>query len=51
MPLKPVTSLGIWDRFGTWTIVAAVLIILAYAYPLWTLISHTRYGSPPFQPF
>ena len=42
---------SIWDRFGMWTIVAAVLILLAYAYPIITLIGHTRYGSPPFQPF
>jgi cytochrome c oxidase subunit 1 len=42
---------GIWDRFGLWTVVAIVLILLAYAYPLYTLIGWTRYGSPGYQPF
>jgi len=49
--LKPATSLGIWDRFGLWTIVAIVLVALAYAYPLITLLMHPRFGSPPYQPF
>jgi cytochrome c oxidase subunit 1 len=51
MPLRPVSGPGLWDRFGMWTIVAAILVILAYAYPLMTLIGRTRYGSPPYQPF
>jgi cytochrome c oxidase subunit 1 len=50
-PLRPVTSMGIWDRYGVWTIVAIVLVLLAYAYPLYTLLQHPRFGSPPFQPF
>lgn len=50
-PLRPVTSAGLWDRFGWWTLLAIVLILAAYAYPLTDLLSHTRYGSPPFQPF
>jgi cytochrome c oxidase subunit 1 len=50
-PLRPVTSLGLWDRFGLWTVLAVILIVAAYAYPLLTLLSHPRYGSPPFQPF
>ena len=50
-PLRPVTSPGVWDRFGLWTIIAVLLIAAAYAYPLMTLLAHTRYGSPPFQPF
>jgi cytochrome c oxidase subunit I len=48
-PLRPVTSLGLWDRFGLWTFLAVVLVIAAYAYPLLTLIAHTRYGSPLLQ--
>jgi cytochrome c oxidase subunit 1 len=51
LPLRPVTSVGLWDRFGLWTLLAVVLIIAAYAYPLFGLLSHTRYGSPPFKPF
>jgi len=51
VPLEPVTSLGVWDRLGMWTIVGIVFVILAYAYPLATLIMTPRFGSPPFQPF
>jgi cytochrome c oxidase subunit 1 len=51
MPLRPVGGPGLWDRFGMWTVVAVILVILAYAYPLITLIGRTRYGSPPYQPF
>jgi len=40
-----------WDRFGLWTVLAVVLVIAAYAYPLWQLISLERFGSPGFQPF
>jgi heme/copper-type cytochrome/quinol oxidase subunit 1 len=50
-PLHPVTGLGIWDRFGFWTIVAILLVAAAYAYPLLTLLAHPRYGSPGFKPF
>jgi len=51
VPLVPVAAPGLWDRFGLWTVVAIGLVLLAYAYPILTLIGHTRYGSPPFQPF
>lgn len=50
-PLRPETSSGVWDRFGMWAVVAAVLVAIAYAYPLVQLLSHPRYGSPGFQPF
>jgi hypothetical protein len=26
-------------------------VLLAYAYPLLSLLSHERFGSPPYQPF
>ncbi|MCR4375502.1 MAG: cbb3-type cytochrome c oxidase subunit I [Acidobacteria bacterium] len=51
VPLEPVTTMGLWDRLGLWTIVGIVMIILAYGYPLATLIMTPRFGSPPFQPF
>jgi cytochrome c oxidase subunit 1 len=51
VPLQPETTSGLWDRFGLWTAVAAVLVVVAYAYPLIQLLSHQRYGSPGFQPF
>jgi cytochrome c oxidase subunit 1 len=41
----------VWDRFGLWTALAVILVIAAYAYPLWQLISMERFGSPGFQPF
>jgi cytochrome c oxidase subunit I len=50
-PLRAEGGPGVWDRLGLWAIVGAVLVIVAYAYPLMQLISHPRYGSPPFQPF
>jgi cytochrome c oxidase subunit 1 len=50
-PLRPATRPVVWDRFGLWTAIAAVLVIVAYAYPLAQLISHPRYGSPGFRPF
>ncbi len=49
-PLRP-PKLGIWDRFGMWTVLAVVLVAIAYGYPLIQLLRHTRYGSPPYQPF
>jgi cytochrome c oxidase subunit 1 len=42
---------NVWDRFGMWTVMAAALVAIAYAYPLYQLTSHPRFGSPPFQPF
>jgi len=51
LALRPATVPGIWDRFGLWTVVAVALVVLAYAYPIWTLFSQTRYGSPGFTPF
>ena len=50
-PLHPVTTVGIWDRLGLWTVVAVVLVGIAYGYPIVHLLAHQRYGSPPFQPF
>jgi len=51
VPLRPVTALGVWDRFGLWTALAVLLVAVAYGYPLLHLFAHPRYGSPPFQPF
>lgn len=50
-PLVPVTTAGIWDRLGLWTLVAVALIAMAYAYPLFHMLSMERFGSPGFTPF
>jgi cytochrome c oxidase subunit 1 len=42
---------GIWDRLGLWFIVAVVLVLIAYAVPLYELLSMERFGSPGFKPF
>ncbi len=41
----------IWDRLGLWALVAVVLIVIAYGYPIWHLLSMERFGSPGFKPF
>lgn len=51
-PLQPVTARRtVLDRFGLWTAVAVLLVIVAYAYPLWTHLRMARFGSPGFSPF
>jgi len=51
-PLEPLPRRRpVWDRFGLWTAIAILLIIAAYAYPLWELIRMETFGSPGFQPF
>jgi cytochrome c oxidase subunit 1 len=42
---------GIWDRLGLWFAIAVVLVVIAYAIPLWDVMHLTRYGSPGFKPF
>lgn len=49
--IDPPTAPGAWDRIGRWTVVAIVLIVLAYAWPLWQLLSMDRFGSPPWVTF
>jgi cytochrome c oxidase subunit I len=51
VPLVRPTTLGLWDRLGLWTIVAIVLVAVAYGYPLMQLLAHPRFGSPAFKPF
>ncbi|HEY7613692.1 MAG TPA: cbb3-type cytochrome c oxidase subunit I [Gemmatimonadales bacterium] len=41
----------IWDRLGLWFGVAVILVVIAYAIPLYDLLQLTRYGSPGFKPF
>jgi len=47
----PPTVTNVWDRFGLWTAVAIVLILVAYAVPLYDLYTLPRFPSPGFKPF
>ena len=49
--VPPSPGPSIWDRFGLWTIVAAVLIFLAYAQPLYHLHTMPGFPSQGFSPF
>jgi cytochrome c oxidase subunit 1 len=44
-------SITAWDHLGRWWILAAVLVVIAYAIPLIGIFSMTRFGSPGFKPF
>ncbi len=50
-PLHPVGKPGLLDRFGLWVLVAVVLVLIAYAVPIWNHLRMERFGSPPFTPF
>ena len=51
-PLEPVSPrAGVLDRYGLWTLVAIVLVLIAYAVPLWQHLQLHTYGSPGFSPF
>ncbi|HEY7501456.1 MAG TPA: cbb3-type cytochrome c oxidase subunit I [Vicinamibacterales bacterium] len=41
----------VFDRLGLLTIVAVVLIVIAYGPPIWNHLQMTRFGSPGFSPF
>ena len=43
----PVTRTN-WDRLALWTGVAVVLVVLAYAWPIWDLLQLERFGSRGF---
>jgi cytochrome c oxidase subunit I len=48
---SPTPGPSVWDRFGLWTALAAVLIFLAYAAPLYHLHTLARFPSRGFSPF
>ena len=51
-PLAPAPApVTLLDRLGLWTVVAVVLVLVAYAYPIWHLLSVPHFGSPPYTPF
>jgi cytochrome c oxidase subunit 1 len=39
------------DRMGLWTVIAVVLVLVAYGIPLWQHLGMHRFGSPGFSPF
>ncbi|MEO1087941.1 MAG: hypothetical protein AAFY88_27215 [Acidobacteriota bacterium] len=51
VPIDPPKSTSIWDRFGLWVLIAVMLIIAAYAVPLYHLYTSPSFGSPGFKPF
>lgn len=51
-PLHPVSQRAtLLDRVGLWTAVAIILVLIAYAYPLWAHLRMERFGSPGYSPF
>lgn len=47
----PLTQRPVWDRFALWGALAALLVAIAYVYPLFRLITMERFGSPGFKPY
>jgi len=47
----PPATRNVWERFGLWSAVAVVLIVAAYAYPIYHLYAMHRFGSVGYQPF
>jgi cytochrome c oxidase subunit 1 len=51
-PLHPApTRRTLFDRYALWTAIAILLVVVAYAYPLWAHLRMARFGSPGFSPF
>ena len=51
-PLEaPSPRAALLDRLGLWTVVAVILVLLAYGYPIYHQLQMPRYGSPGFTPF
>jgi hypothetical protein len=50
--VEPEAGRTTWlDRLGLLTVVAAALVVIAYAYPIWRHLQMPRFGSPGFSPF
>ena len=51
-PLEPEPARRtLFDRYLLWAALAILLVIVAYAYPLWMHLRMARFGSPGFRPF
>jgi cytochrome c oxidase subunit 1 len=42
---------GLLDRFGLWTSVAVVMVVVAYGIPIWQHLQLHTFGSPGYSPF
>lgn len=40
-----------FDRLGRFALLAAILVVIAYAYPIWSHLRMARFGSPGYSPF
>jgi cytochrome c oxidase subunit 1 len=45
------TSSSVFDRLGLWAVLALVLVIIAYGYPIYSHLRMVTFGSPGYQPF
>ena len=49
--IPPTPGPSLWDQFGLWTVVAAVLILIVYVPPLYHLHTMPGFLSPGYSPF
>ncbi|MBI4502151.1 MAG: cbb3-type cytochrome c oxidase subunit I [Gemmatimonadetes bacterium] len=47
---EPASS-SIFDRLGVWAAIAVVLVLIAYAYPIYSHLSMPTFGSPGYKPY
>ena len=40
-----------FDNLGRFALLAAILVIVAYAWPIWSHLRMPRFGSPGYSPF
>ena len=41
----------VFDRLGLWTVIAVVLVLIAYAYPIYSHLQMQTFGSPGYKPY
>ncbi|HET6616406.1 MAG TPA: b(o/a)3-type cytochrome-c oxidase subunit 1 [Gemmatimonadota bacterium] len=47
--LETPSTRTMWDRLGMWSLLAVILVILAYGWPIWDLLRLERFGSSGFR--